>query len=396
MIRRTYKYRIYPTQSQISNLENQFSMCRYLYNWCLQERILAYQERKESIFRNQQQRNLPKLKKEKPWYKSVYSQVLQDVLGRLDKGMKDFFRRVKNNETPGFPNFKKRGEWNSITYPQYNKRPKQNQLDIPKVGLLKIVYHRQIPLDSKIKTLTIKKENNKWFVCFSVELQETPKTEHKLDRSKAVGIDLGLIDFLYASDGFHIEAPRFFRRYQEKLARLQRKRSKTEKYSKKWYKLLYAIQKVYFKIRCQRSDFLHKLANNLLEKYDIICHEHLMIKNMSRRPKPKQDEDGKYLPNGASAKSGLNKSINDAGWYQFLCILKYKAEYLGKLVIGVAPHYTSQVCPSCGNLVKKSLSVRTHVCPDCGLIENRDLVASKNILSLGMQTLASVDLSAAA
>jgi putative transposase len=388
MIRRTYKYRIYPTQSQISNLENQFSMCRHLYNWSLQERIQSYQEEKKSITYNQQSNNLPKLKEEKPWYKSVYSQVLQDTLKRLDKSMKSFFKRVKNNETPGFPHFKKRGEWNSITYPQYNKRPRDCQVEVPKVGLIKIIYHRQIPLESNIKTLTITKENSKWFVCFSVELQDNPKTEYKLDESTAVGIDLGLIDFLYASDGFHVKAPRFFRKSQEKLARLQRKWSKTEKYSKKWYKLLYAIQKVYFKIRCQRSDFLHKLANILLENYDIICHEDLKTKNMSRRPKPKTDEEGKYLPNGASAKSGLNKSILDASWSQFLFILRYKAESLGKLIIGVPPHYTSQICPQCGNLVKKNLSIRTHVCPECGLIENRDLAASKNILSLGMQTLA--------
>jgi putative transposase len=365
-------------------------MCRHLYNWNLSERIVSYQNEKKSNSCYQQQSNLPKLKEERPWYKSVYSQVLQDVLKRLDRAMQNFFRRVKSNETPGFPHFKKRGSWDSIVYPQYNKKPLQNQLEIPKLGLLKIVYHRQIPAEAKIKTLTVKKDGTKWFVCFSVEIIDFSK-ELKLNKSKVVGIDLGLIDFLYASDGFHISAPRFFRKSQAKLARLQRKWSKIPKYSPRWYKLLHAIQKVYFKIRCQRQDFLHKLAVNLLEKYDVIVHEDLQIKNMSRRPKPKQDETGTYLPNGASAKSGLNKSILDASWYQFLLILKYKAEVLGKLVIGVPPHYTSQRCPDCGTIVKKSLSVRTHVCPECGLVENRDLAASRNILSLGMETLALAD-----
>ena len=122
-VRKSYKYRIYPTKSQVTNIENQFSMCRYLYNWNLAERIEIYAKEKETVSYNQQQNNLPSLKKEKPWFKSVYSQTLQDVLKRLDKGYKAFFRRMKKGENPGFPKFKKRGQWNSITYPQYSKIP---------------------------------------------------------------------------------------------------------------------------------------------------------------------------------------------------------------------------------------------------------------------------------
>jgi len=123
LTRKSFKYRIYPTKSQISKLENQFSMCRHLYNWNLAERIEAYQKDGTTISYNQQQNNLPALKDERPWFKAVHSQVLQDVLRRLDNGYQAFFRRIKNGETPGFPKFKKRGQWDSVTFPQYQKCP---------------------------------------------------------------------------------------------------------------------------------------------------------------------------------------------------------------------------------------------------------------------------------
>jgi putative transposase len=247
-----------------------------------------------------------------------------------------------------------------------------------------MIYHRDIPEGAKIKTLTITKEADKWFACFSVEL--ATDIEPKQGLLTSVGIDLGLIDFLYASDGSNVPAPKYYGKLQSRLARLQRRFTKADKYSAKWHKLLKAIQKVYYRIRCLKHDFLHKTANELLEKADIIFHENLNIIGMMRRPKPKQDEDGKYLPNNASAKSGLNKSIADASWCQFLNILKYKAAEPGKKVIGVSPHYTSQECPKCHCMVKKSLSVRTHRCP-CGFVANRDFAASLNILRIGLDTL---------
>ena len=384
LIKKSFKYRIYPTKAQVSNLENQFSMCRHLYNWNLKERIEAYEKDGTIISYNQQQNQLPQLKIERPWYKGVYSQVLQDVLRRLDNGYQSFFRRVKNGETPGFPKFKKHGEWNSITYPQYHAFP-GSWIKIPKVGIVKTVHHRQIPKDAKIKTLTIIKEGCKWFACFSVELPLDIEPEQDLQNS--IGIDLGLNDFLYASDGSHISPPKFLRKSLDKLARLQRRFAKAKKGSAKWYKLLKAIRKCHYKIRCQRHDFLHKTANALLKLGNVICHEDLNIQGMSRRPKPVQDKDGKYLPNRASIKAGLNKSINDAGWYQFLLYLKYKAIEQGKQIIGVPPQYTSQKCSACGEIVKKSLSVRTHRCA-CGFVANRDHNAAINILRVGLDTLA--------
>lgn len=381
---KAYKYRIYPTKSQQTNLLNQFSMCRYLYNWSLEERIDAYQNGGETINYYDQANNLITLKIDRPWFKGVHSQVLQDVLKRLEKAYQSFFRRVKSGETPGFPKFKRFGDWTSITYPQYTANPIGSIVKIPKVGDTKIVYHRNIPDEAAIKTFTISREGTKWFACFSVKIDID--IEPKQDLSSSLGIDLGVTDFLYASDGSSVKAPKFFRKLQDKLARLQRKFSQAPKRSKRWYKLLYAIQKCHFRIRCQRSDFLHKTANSLLNKSDIIIHEKLNISNMSCRPKPKQDESGEFIPNGASQKAGLNKSINDAGWGNFLTILKYKSIERGKQTISVDPRLTSQKCSACGLIVQKSLSVRIHSC-SCGFVANRDLNASLNILTLGLESL---------
>jgi putative transposase len=409
-------------------------MCRHLYNHALGERKNTYELTGETVNYYDQKKQLPIMKIDRPWYKGVHSQVLQDVLKRLDNGYKAFFRRVKEGtEAPGFPKFKKRGQWDSITYPQYQKFP-SDLVVVSKVGTIKTVYHREIPETAKIKTLTISKEGCKWFACFSVELPLD--IEPKQGLQPPIGIDLGLNDFLYDSDGFHVAAPRYLRKSLAKLARLQRRFSAAKKRSPKWYKLLKTIQKCHYKIRCQRNDFLHKLVNSLLEKSDVVVHENLNIKGMSRRPKPVAGDDGTFLPNGASAKGGLNKSINDAGWYQFLLFLNYKAiecpsineifslsyrrtEILtagislifrglkfpsnneisenshlwmdtieqGKQVIAVPAHYTSQKCSSCGQIVKKSLSVRTHKC-SCGFVANRDHNAALNILALGLKSLA--------
>lgn len=385
LTRKSFKYRIYPTKSQENTMENQFSMCRYLYNWNLAERIEAYQEDGTTISYNQQQNKLPTLKEERPWFKSVHSQVLQDVLRRLDNGYQAFFRRVKNGEAPGFPKFKKRGQWDSITFPQYHKRPTDSFIPVSKVGKVKIVYHRDIPEEAIIKVLTIIKEAGKWFACFSIEIPIT--IEPKQAQLPPIGIDMGLIDFYYTSDGSQEPVPQYLRKKEKQLQRLQRRLSKAPKGTKKYLKLLKALQKCHYRIKCQRNDFLHKKANQLLDASDTIFHEKLNVRNMIRRPKPKMDEEtGKYLPNNASAKAGLNKSIADAGWSRFFGILQYKGKELCKQIISVPPQYTSQTCSSCGEIVKKSLSTRTHRC-ECGFVANRDHNAALNILRIGMDTL---------
>jgi len=388
-IRKTYKYRIYPTKAQQTRLENIFSMCRHLYNWSLQERKEAYEQEGRSLSWYEQKRKLPELKRERPWFKGVHSQVLQDVLQRLDEAYQNFFRRVKSGETSGYPKFKKRGQWHSITYPQYTKRPSET-IRVSKVGAIKVVMHREILEEADIKTLTIRKEGGKWFACFSVELTLKPEPESDKEPKQdlpPVAIDLGLIDYIYASNGFHCTYPKALRKSLKRLKRLQRRFSKAKKRSKQWYRLLKALRKTHYRIACQRLDFLHKTANTVLEFTDCLIHEDLNIRNMLRRPKPKQDENGKYLPNRAAQKAGLNLSISDAAWGTFLKIVSYKAAWRKKRTLPVSPKNSSQEC-LCGEAVKKRLSDRVHDCPNCGLVDNRDFVSSHVLLRRGLATLA--------
>jgi putative transposase len=184
-----------------------------------------------------------------------------------------------------------------------------------------------------------------------------------------------------------MKVPKFLRQKQKGLEKLQRRLSKAEKGSGKYYKILKSLRKTHYRVKCQRYDYLHKSANYLLANFDVIVHEKLNIRGMIRRPKPKQDEEGKYIPNNANAKAGLNKSISDAGWYKFTEILKYKAIVWGKKVLGVNAKMTSQTCSNCGERVEKSLSTRTHSCNYCGYTVNRDYNAAINILRLGLESL---------
>lgn len=202
-------------------------MCRHLYNWSIEERVQAYKEHGLTVRYEDQANKLPQLKKDRPWFKGVYSQVLQDTLRRLDKSFQGFFRGQG-----GFPKYKKRGQWSSITYPQFTtrvttRRPGGGRLTIPKLGEVEIVYHREIPPEAQLKTLCVIEDAGKWFVCFSVELPAP--LEPKRDIYHAVGMDLGLINFLSFDDGSSpIERPRHLKRLAGQIKRIQRRLSRQE------------------------------------------------------------------------------------------------------------------------------------------------------------------------
>ena len=209
-MKRSYRFRLYPTRSQISILENMLSMCRYLYNWSLQERIEAYQNDKKTITYIDQQNQLPALKEARPWFKGVYSLVLQDVLHRLNNAYLTFFRQKK-----GFPKYRKKGQYTSICYTQHKTFPENNKIKIPKIGDISLRYHREIPKSAEIKTLTIIKEGSKWFCSFSLELLDLK--EPKQEVKSAIGIDLGLENFVYCSNGKAYDALKAYKSYQKIL-----------------------------------------------------------------------------------------------------------------------------------------------------------------------------------
>lgn len=359
---RNYKYRLYPNKEQVAKLVATLEVCKNIHNKCLEERIKLYKEEKKSISAFSQ------IKLSKQYGISnlgtIYAQVHQQVVFRLDNSFKNFFRRVKNNEKPGFPRFKNISSYNSFTYSQGGFWLKDTKLKLSKIGEIKIKLHR--PLVGKVKRITISRNSlNQWFACFVCEQDVSiPKVEVV----SKIGIDMGCKSFIADSNGATVEHPHYYRVSEEKLKKTQSKYSKIKKlsrYNRKKYKLKKKLSKLHNKVANQRNDFLHKLSRNLLNKYDLICVEDLNIKSMTE-----------------NNFKNLNKSILDSGWCQFTEYLTYKAESAGKYVMKVNPAYTSQICSSCGTLVKKDLSVRIHTCT-CGLSIDRDTNAARNILALG-------------
>jgi putative transposase len=352
---RSYKYRLYPTKKQVRIIESQFDFCRWLYNTALEHRVTAYKKLGKFVTYTDQANELPAIKNSIPNFTKIHSQVLQDVLKRIDKGFQNFFRRIKQGQTPGFPRFKSKDNYKSITYPQSGFSIKGNKLHLAKIGLVRIKQHRAIPDGSEIKTCTITRCGNQWYCSITVEYQiVVPKKVV----NTAVGIDLGLNSFAVLSDGVVINNPRYYRKAQEELKEIQSKYSKHK--SKAIKRKLSALHR---KVANRRKDFLHKESRNLINQYDLIAHEDLNIKGL--------------------AQTSLSKSVHDAGWGMFINMLTYKAEEAGTYAVAVNPYRTSQICSNCGTIVKKTLAQRQHDCPNCGLNIDRDLNAAHNILKLG-------------
>jgi putative transposase len=364
-MRKTYKYRLYPTPEQEQKLEMVLWRCRTLYNVALEERKTAWERCSVSLHYSHQANELPDLKAECPDYAEVHSQVLQDVLHRLERALRDFFRRIREGEKPGYPRFQGRNRYHSFTYPQYGNGAVLDGgiLSLSKIGRVPLRMHR--PLEGTPKTVTISREADGWYACISCA--EVPVKPLPLTRQET-GIDLGLESFVTRADGEHIFMPAYYRRAEAYLRRCQRRVARRKKGSKRRAKAVKLLARAHQHIAHQRRDFHHKEARKLVEQYDVIYHEDLRVRNMVKN-------------------HCLAKSISDAGWSQFLTILACKAVWAGKRVVAVDPALTSQRCSGskCEEVVWKGLSVRWHHCPKCGTSLHRDHNAARNILQLGQE-----------
>lgn len=357
-MRKTYKYRLYPTTKQEATLLATLDTCRILYNSCLVDRKNHYQSTGAGLSRMEQQRTLVADKKRVALLKGIHSQVLQDVLFRVDRAYQGFFRRTKEaGGKPGYPRLKGVDRYDSITYPQAPGFKIENgKLKLSKIGNLRIKMHRDIV--GQVKTCTIRKDGKHWYSCFSVEYEP----EKRPVPAKRIGIDVGLKSFATLSDGQEIENPKYLRKSETKLVRVQRALSRRKKGGANRKKARVLVAGVHRKIRNQRMDFHHKEARKIVDSCGKIVVEDLKIRNMVRN-------------------HHLAKSISDAGWGSFLNILAYKAEEAGCQFEKVDPKHTSVICSCCGTSVPKTLAIRVHNCPSCGLIMDRDHNAAINILN---------------
>ena len=358
-----YRYRLYPTKAQASVLNRTLGVCRDIYNSLLNNRKFQYEVHGKSPSKYQQQALLPLWKKDHAELSDVFSQVLQNVAVRVDLAFDAFFRRVKAEEAPGYPRVKGKGQYDSITYPQSGFGFYQGKLRLSKIGDVPIRLHR--PIDGNIKTCTVRRINSKWFVCFSSESEP----EFLPPSAEEVGIDVGLRTFASLSNGESVDNPRFFHRDEKALAKAGRKQSKTKKGSRLRKKANKVLSRIHERVRNRRHDFVHQFARRLVNRFGVIAVEKLNVKGMVKN-------------------HCLAKSISDASWSMFRSVLTSKAESAGRLVVAINPAYTSQMCSGCGNIEKKSLSVRTHKCLRCGLVLDRDTNAAVNIKSVGQHRLA--------
>ncbi|HEY7348305.1 MAG TPA: transposase [Ktedonobacterales bacterium] len=380
--RKTFKYRISPTARQEQTLLFFLRRCRDLYNAGLEQRRTYYQMRHASLSCYAQINELPDLKQTYPAYQDVPSHVLQDVLRRLDKAFAAFFRRIRNGDTPGYPRFKSATRYQSFTYPDVaGWKLHGDRLALAGVGDVKVRLHRE--MQRTIKTVTIRRDIDQWYVTFSCEVAEEPPLP---PTTAAVGLDLGVLHFATLSTGEQIENPRQYRKGLKRLKRLSQVKDRRKYGSHRRKRAAIALAKAHRKVRNQRHNFHHQLSRRLVDEYGLLAMEDLSILNMTATPeaKPDPDHEGAYLPNGAAAKAGLNQSILDAGWGQFQQFCIVKAERAGRRVVLVDPKYTSQLCSGCGTIVKKELSERWHSCA-CGAELDRDHNAALNMLFRGQE-----------
>ena len=359
-MRKTFKYRLYPTRLQTLALEGQLAEACRLYNAALQERRDAWRMARVSLNYYDQANQLKEIRAAGDLGLANYS-ACQDVLRRVDKTYAAFFSRIKSGKKAGFPRFKPRTRFDSYAFPTYGdgcKLKDDGKLYVQGVGEIKIKLHRS--LAGLVKTLTLKRECGRWYACFSVEVEAKPLPA----TGQVTGIDVGLLSFAVLSDGTEIANPRRYRKAQATLRRAQRKVARRKKGSARRRKAVRELQRVHAHVKNQRSDFHHQVAHHIVTRYDFIAVEGLNIKGL--------------------AGGMLAKSVHDAGWGGFLNKLDYKAESAGRTLVRVNPNGTSQRCP-CGATVPKRLGQRWHQCSACGMSVSRDHASALEILRRGLR-----------
>lgn len=358
---RTFEYRLYPKKEQQHHLMACLIESRGIYNAML-ETVKAQYEATQTFPSKYDLEGMFKRRGE-----HVPATTIQMLADRLSKSLKRFLAAKKHALAGiGFPRFKTPDRWHSIQLRQYGKdcylHEDKKHFIVPKKigGSLKIKLHR--PLEGTPKTAhLVRRADGAWYVLIVCETE--PQTEHRLSSCEhpSIGIDVGLKSFLTDSEGKTVENPRYYRTAQKTLRRKERVKSRRKKGSKRRRKAVRLVAKTHLKIVRQRKDFHFKTAKPYAESYQHICVEDLQITNMVKN-------------------RHLSKSILDASWGAFLDILEDKAASAGHQVIRVNPRFTTQACSHCGELVQKSLSVRTHICTSCGFVADRDINAAKNIL----------------
>jgi len=364
-VRRVYRYRLYPTRAQERALHGTLGLLRELYNAALQERRDAYRATGKSPSGYDQQKALRDVRALRPEFADVHTHLLQDALTRLDRAFHAFFRRVKAGATPGYPRFKGRDRYRTFTFKDAANGNGAKlvaggkRLRLAGIGNVKVQLHR--PYEGRLKQVSVTLDGDgHWYaalVCDDVPAKPLPAT------GRDVGVDVGITTFAALSDGGMVENPRPLETARVALLRAQRRVSRRKRGSTRRRKAAVVLARKHARVGNARKDFHHKVARDLVRRYDRIAVEDLNVKGL--------------------AGGMLARPVHDAAWAQFTTILAAKAEEAGRELVRVDPRGTSQVCSACGCEVRKALAVRIHRCPHCGYVADRDTNAARNIHRLG-------------
>ena len=388
-VQRAFKFRLYPTSKQHDALGLMCAAHAELYNAGLQERRDAWWMRRASISTSSQMLQLKEIRAIRPDQGVWSARSQQQTLRRLDKAFGAFFRRVKAGETPGYPRFRAAARFDSVDCRHGDGikfHSEKKRLYVMGVGHVKVRQHRALPENAVLGHVSVKREGSgrrtRWFVVIPVQVEPDllPMT------GAVTGIDMGVASFLTTSEGVHVPNPRRLRVAATRLAVAQQDLARKKRGSNRRKKAVSRVAALHGTVRRQRLDHAHKTALSLVRDHDVICHETLQIRNMTRRAKPVPDLEnpGAFLPNRQAQKSGLNKAILDAGWGVFLSVLTAKAENAGRDLISVNPANTSRTCPDCGHCAKGNRpSQAVFCCQQCSYTGHADIVGAINILRAG-------------
>ena len=383
-------FRLRPTARQHVALAACVAAHRELYNAALQERRDAWSHAsKTRISYGDQSAQLTSMHAARP-DQAVWSfSSQQATLRRLNKAFGGFFRRVKTAKPgmrAGYPRFKGQARFDSVEWPKDGDAarwlPQSRRVYLQGIGQVKVHLHRRV--DGRVKTIQIKRQGRRWVLvlsCNDVPTNPLPAT------GTQAGVDVGIAAFATLSDGTTVENPRWARKAADTLVVAQQRLQRAKRGSNNRGARRETVAARHRKIANRRKDFHHKQARELATRYDLLVVEDLKVANMLRRAKPKPDPDnpGQFLPNGARAKSGLNRSISDAGWGQFVSILRAKAEDAGRTWIEVDPRHTSDGCECCGHAAPENrVSQAEFACQRCSHTAPADEHAARNILRAGL------------
>jgi putative transposase len=299
-MRISYQYRLKPTKEQAQTIHKTLDMLRCQYNYLLAQRFDWYEmnrcpidrcsvivchvpELKDKPNKSSQEKSLVQLKKDRSWYNNIHSQVLQEVPKKVEFAFDRWLKGDVNGKKSGRPRFKGKGSYNTFTYPQFQKEHfANNKITLSKIGSIKVIVHRQIPDGFDIKTVSVTKKANGYYITLSLDDKTVPAIKPDFNSNNIVGIDVGLIDFIVTSDNERIEAPKFFRKAERKFKSAQRQVSRRKKGSNRRKKTIKRLSIQHKKVADTRKDFHFKTVNTLLKKYDVVAVEKLNIKGLSK------------------------------------------------------------------------------------------------------------------